>query len=107
MNNSKEFVLLLGKHTKYLTKFVKWEVEYAKYLKLPIIIVNLNKSRNIDYDLMPNWFDNYPYVVCSFEYPIIKYSLDNWAELHESYLKKGNHSSFYWKESVYRELGLK
>ena len=30
MNNSKMFILLLGKHTKYLTRFVKWEVETCK-----------------------------------------------------------------------------
>ena len=37
MNNSKVFVLLIGEHTKYLTKFVKWEVEQALKKDLPII----------------------------------------------------------------------
>ena len=29
MDNSKVFVLLIGKSTRYLTKFVKWEIETA------------------------------------------------------------------------------
>ena len=42
--NSKAFVLLIGEKTKNLTKFVKWEIETAVRLELPIIAVNLNCS---------------------------------------------------------------
>ena len=55
MANSKIFVLLLGERTKYLTRFVKWEVEHALYLNLPIIVVNLNKKRVVDSNRMPTW----------------------------------------------------
>lgn len=51
-NNSKLFIILIGEHTRYLTKFVKWEIEVAIRLNLPIIAVNLNDKRQGD-DLMP------------------------------------------------------
>ena len=37
MNNSKVFVLLIGESTKFLTKFVKWEIELAIKKEIPII----------------------------------------------------------------------
>lgn len=104
MENSKIFVLLLGEHTRYLTKFVKWEVEHAKKLELPIIVVNLNKNRHVDTKLMPKWLHNYPSISCSFEYPIIKYSLENWGKCHKNHYKNHENNSYEWKECVYDNL---
>ena len=42
MQNSKEFILLIGEKTRYLYKFVRWEIEQALARELPIIAVNLN-----------------------------------------------------------------
>src|SRR5665213_2664692 len=46
--NSKLLVVLIGEKTRLLTKFVKWEMEAALKLGLPIIGVNLNGSRARD-----------------------------------------------------------
>ena len=46
--NSKLLVVLIGESTRYLTKFVKWELEVALRLGLPVIGVNLNGSRQMD-----------------------------------------------------------
>lgn len=51
--NSKVFVLLLGEHTKNLYKFVRWEIEEAIKLKMPIIVANLNGHRSKDIQRMP------------------------------------------------------
>lgn len=108
MANSKMFVLLLGEKTKYLTRFVKWEVEHALYLNLPIIVVNLNKKRVVDSDRMPTWLNNQLCISCSFNAKIVQYSLENWADLHYKYQKdsekKGTHR--YWTDNVYQDLGL-
>ena len=37
MSNTKVFVLLIGNNTRFLRKFVKWEIETAIRLNLPII----------------------------------------------------------------------
>lgn len=52
--NSKIFVLLVGKHTKYLYKFVRWEIEEAIALELPIVVVNLNNSQSFDGQSCPS-----------------------------------------------------
>src|SRR5262245_40237236 len=48
LRNSKIFVLLIGERTRYLQKFVKWEIEQAISRKMPIIVVNLNGNRSKD-----------------------------------------------------------
>jgi hypothetical protein len=44
--------VLIGEKTKFLRKFVQWEMEVALRLGLPIIGVNLNDSKHKD-DLCP------------------------------------------------------
>jgi hypothetical protein len=41
-------MVLIGKSTKNLYRFVRWEMELALSLDLPIIAVNLNESREQD-----------------------------------------------------------
>ena len=108
MANSKMFVLLLGNHTRYHTRFVKWEVEHAIYLKLPIVVVNINDKRYIDSTKMPTWLDGYPCIVCSFNARILQYSLENWGAWHKEYIKDPVKSKkhYTWKDSVYISLGL-
>ena len=108
MANSKIFVLLLGEKTKYLTRFVKWEVEHALYLNLPIIVVNINGKRDEDYERMPSWLNGQLCISCSFNAKILQYSLEHWESYHYQYKrdreKDGKHYS--WKSGVYEDLGL-
>ena len=46
--NTKVFVLLVGEHTKYLYKYVRWEIEQAIKREIPCIVVNLNGKRSLD-----------------------------------------------------------
>lgn len=48
LNNSKILVVLIGENTRYLYRFVRWEMEQALDLGLPIIGVNLNGLRQQD-----------------------------------------------------------
>ena len=54
ISNSKIFVLLVGESTKYLYKFVKWEIEQAIKREMPIIVVNLNGIRSHDTSHCPS-----------------------------------------------------
>lgn len=51
MMNSDAVILLIGEKTKYLYKYVCWELELALQLGLPIIAANLNKMNGLDSDL--------------------------------------------------------
>ena len=48
MKRSKAVIVLIGEKTKNLYKFVRWEVDLAIELDLPIIAVNLNKKNRQD-----------------------------------------------------------
>lgn len=104
MANSKAFVLLLGEHTKNLTKFVKWEVEHAIYLNLPIIVVNLNGKTCTDTDRMPTWLMSYPCISCPFQPRILQYSLENWPKKHAECRQNMDDGHYKWNDSVYRNL---
>ena len=53
LRNTKVFIVLIGKSTQYLYKFVRWEMEQALMLNIPIIAVNLNGKRQKDKDRCP------------------------------------------------------
>jgi DNA-directed RNA polymerase subunit F len=103
--NSKLFVLLIGEKTKYLTKFVKWEMEVALKLELPIIAVNLNGSRKVD-DLCPKTIRDELVVYTTFEHNIIEYAMDHWPERFKKLRKEGTTGPHYYKDERYALLGL-
>ncbi|MEW6767566.1 MAG: TIR domain-containing protein [Pseudomonadota bacterium] len=53
MNKSSAVIVLIGEKTKNLYKYVRWELELALELGLPIIAANLNKTNGQDDNLCP------------------------------------------------------
>ena len=106
LRNSKVFVLLVGEKTRYLTKFVKWEIEQAIKRGLPMIVVNLNGRRGMDTDRCPPAAQGALAVHIPFGAAIMQYALDHWPSSHEAYVKDGRTGPFYYKEEVYKGLGL-
>ena len=53
MKKSTAVVVLVGEKTKNLYKYVRWELELALELGLPIIVSNLNKTNGQDESLRP------------------------------------------------------
>ncbi|NTW90083.1 MAG: molecular chaperone Tir [Candidatus Moranbacteria bacterium] len=106
LQNTKIFILLVGEKTKFLYKFVRWEIEQAISRKIPIIVVNLNGKRSMDSNLCPTVATDELAVHVSFNQKIIEYAINNWAESDLNYRKQGKTGPFYYKESVYRECGL-
>lgn len=106
LNNSKIFVLLVGEKTKFLYQFVRWEIEMALKLDMPIIAVNLNGKRDMDTDKCPPILKSELCLHISFNSKIIQKSLENWEGLHKQYRKDGKSGPFYYKSEVYNNLGL-
>lgn len=101
-----QVVVLIGESTRYLYEYVKWEIEVAQSLNLPIIAVYRNESRSIDTTLCPPVLRGYNAVHIPFKLAIIKYALDNFPyEYRRSYSswKTGERS---YDNSVYQTLGL-
>ncbi len=103
--NSKLLLVLIGANTKYLTKFVKWELEVALRLGLPIIGVNLNKSHQMD-DRCPPTIRDELVAYVSFNHNIIEYAMDNWPDEFYGLKRAGATGARYYNDDVYRRLGL-
>lgn len=103
--NSKLFMVLIGDKTRYLTKFVKWEIETAIRLDLPIVGINLNRSRQRD-DLCPPALRDALAVYVPFQEKIVSHAVLNWPDAHKRYKAEGKSGPFYYTDSVYQGLGL-
>ena len=104
--NTKIFILLIGDHTKYLYKYVKWEIEQAIKREIPIIAVNINGKREIDYSLCPAVLQEELAIHIPFKQKIIYYAMNNWPDSDRSHRKEGKTGAYHYKEHVYRDLGL-
>ena len=105
-DNAKRFVILVGTNTKLLRKFVPWEIEQALARDLPIICVNLNGLRQIDYRLCPASLQSSLAVHIPFQQRILQYALEQWGESHRQYKREGRLGPFSYAAQVYRDLGL-
>jgi hypothetical protein len=103
--NSKLFVVLIGENTWRLTKFVKWEMEVALRLDLPIIGVNLNGSKRKD-ALCPPAIQDALAIYVPFGDKIVSHAMDTWPSQHSQYRANGKTGAFYYTDSVYASLGL-
>jgi len=104
-SNSKLLIILIGENTRYLTKFVKWELEVALKLGLPIIGVNLNGSRTVD-ERCPPTIKNELVIYLPFKHKIIEYALNEWPSDFSRLQNEGRKGDFYYNDNVYTRLGL-
>lgn len=105
-SSSKQAIVLVGNNTKNLYRFVRWEIDTAMSLNLPIVAVNLNKLRRFDETLCPPILRDYPAVHVSFQMKIIQFALDDFAA-HYLTIKAGKAIPPYrYTDDVYKQLGL-
>lgn len=106
MRNSKLFVLLVGERTRYLTKFVMWEITQAISRDLPIIVVNLNGRRSMDSERCPTLAKETLAIHISFNASIMQHALENWPDNHKKLRDEGKSSPYYYNDGVYKTKGL-
>ena len=104
--NAKIVVSLIGNKTRYLYKFVRWELDQALKRGIPIIGSNLNGLRSQDKDRCPPIIRDALVVYVSFQPVILQYALENWPENHGRLQAEGVIGPRYYPESVYKRLGL-
>lgn len=104
--NTKVFVLLVGNHTKYLYKYVRWEIEEAIKRDIPCIVVNINGKRRLDSELCPALIRDNLAVHISFNAKILQYALENWPASHEKYKSEGKVGAYIYNDETYTRLGL-
>lgn len=106
LSNSKVFVILVGEHTKGLYKFVRWEIEQAINLNMPIIVVNLNGTRGHDDIYCPPILDKHLAVHISFNARIMQHALENWSTEYYELLRNGASGPRLYNKSIYDRYGL-
>lgn len=79
MRKSSAVVVLVGDKTKYLYKYVRWELELALELDLPIIAANLNSKNGQDNDNCPAIIRDKGCVVhIPYKLQALKFAMSNW-----------------------------
>lgn len=104
LQNTKVLVVLIGKNTKNLFKYVRWEIEYAIENDIPIVVVNLNKKKHLDSDLCPAILKGKLAVHIPFGQKIMNYALNHWPNSHSLHKKKKEIVPYSYKDSVYDSL---
>jgi hypothetical protein len=107
MKSSSAVVVLIGENTKWLYKYVRWELELALELGLPVIAVSLADATQIDLNLMPPIIRDKCIVQVPFKKKAIKHALDNWPMEYRSFspsqIAEGPR---HYTQQVYSSLGL-
>ena len=104
--NAKVVVSLIGESTRYLYKFLRWELEQAIRLNLPIVGVNLNGHRSQDSNRCPPVIRDHLVVYVSFNAAIIQHALENWPSEYQKLRLQSEVGARYYDDDVYRHLGL-
>jgi hypothetical protein len=103
--NAKQVVVLVGKNTKNLYRFVRWEIEIAQKKDLPIVVANLNGLKQIDRDRCPAILRDWLAVHVPFKAKIIQYALDHFPDEY-SRIQASASGPRYYNDQVYKDLGL-
>ena len=106
MSNAKCFVLLVGESTRYLYRFVRWEIGLAIESNLPIIVVNLNNTKKMDDSRCPPILRNELAIHVPFKQSIIEYALNNWPSSHSKHRQNRQGGPHYYKNNVYDQFGI-
>lgn len=104
MESSKVFILLIGKHTKNLYKYVRWEIELAKEKGLPIICINLNQSREVDGERIPKIIRETLSLHICFGVKVLQYALDVWGNTHSRLSKEGESVPYIFPSETYKDI---
>lgn len=104
--NACQVIVLIGESTKNLYKYVRWELEVAQSLGLPIIAVNLNGDRAQNDDTCPPIIRDTYTVHIPFKMKIIKYALDNFPAFFAKRPTNSSKGGLIYPDSVYKNLAL-
>lgn len=89
---SKVMILIVGKETYRHIKFVKYEVEYAKSLNVPIIL------GVVDSGVLPeSWFIDYPVIQVPFKLDTINLAMNDWPLKFLKHKKNGDTGIWHYK----------
>lgn len=99
-------LVLMGQTTKTMRKYIRWQVEGAINLGKPIVVLNENNIRAVDFDKCPALIKKALTLHISFNEVILECALKNWPQMHEGFKAKEKKGMFKFPTEVYTHLGL-
>lgn len=99
-------VVLLSKTLKSMRKFSKWQIEHAVNIGKPIIAVNPNRIRSVDYDVCPTILKSHLSLHIPYDAVVFELAVMNWPKSHEEHMKneKEQRKIYKYAESVYQQI---
>jgi hypothetical protein len=108
MGKANQVIVLVGKSTKFLRKYVGWEIDLAMEKDHPIIVVNLKPGqREIDFDLCAVPLRAHCAIHVELKMKIIRFALDGFPSAYRSFSPEIKKQGWrYYTNDVYASLGL-
>jgi hypothetical protein len=106
MASSRQAVVLVGEATKNLYRFVRWEIELAMDMDLPIVVANLNGLRIRDEDRCPPIVREHCAMHVAFKMRIIMHALDGFSPWYRGGGAQREPGWRYFTDEDYRSVGL-
>jgi len=103
ITRSQIFVVLVGSQNPISSPRANFEIDCAVQLGIPILIVNLDGSRERT-EFCPKNLRNSLAVHISFEPGIFWYALEYWPTLHRTNLRRGVVRNFVYEDNLYLSL---
>lgn len=105
MKDAKQVIVVIGESTRHLYRYVRWEMELALEMGLPIIAVNLNGTRGLDSERCPAIIRDEYVVHVPFKMAIIRYAMQFFPQ---EYAQRDDDSKGprYYSDEIYKKLGL-
>jgi len=99
LTNTKQVIVLVGDSTKDLYKYVRWEIEVAIDMDIPIIAVNLNKVNEAHVKTPPILKNKAYFVSVPYEVKKIKHALDKFpTEYHREKKEAPSSRTYNWNK---------
>lgn len=106
LRQSNLFVVLVGEQTRYLYRFVRWEIQEAIKRDIPIVVINLNGSRNLDEYRCPPILKDRLALHISFNQKIVEKALEEWGDEHRQHREKYQSGAYHYSSKIYSYFGL-
>ena len=106
MEPAQAVVCLIGEDTRFLAKYLHWELEQAITRGLPIIGVNLDGKHSQVADRCPPILLDKLVTYINFNPEILQHALEHWPEEHGRFRSKGKAGPHYYGQDIYLGLGL-
>lgn len=106
MKSTKLLKVLIGEKTKNLHRFVRWEMEIALNLDIPIVAVYLNGSKTIDLSVCPPIIRNELVLHIPYKQVAMKWAIDNWIENRKHHRRKKESGPVVLTDTLYKKLGI-